>query len=74
MYAWIFRHRTRLQQVYGQAPVPVLAGERFRRFTADPAGKFAAELLTAAALPGPGRWTRRPRSFELRPMPRRVGA
>ena len=30
MLAWVFRHRARLQVIYGRVEGPALAGERFR--------------------------------------------
>lgn len=69
MLSWIFRHRARLQVIYGRVEGPPLAGERFRV-----AGQAVAALPAAGpdpAAPGELR-LRRDGQVEIRPMPRRV--
>ena len=68
--AWIFRHRARLQVVYGRVPPPRLVGARF----AEPAPPRLEELVERGEGPlEPGRLRLRARGqVEIRPMPRRV--
>jgi hypothetical protein len=70
MLAWIFRHRTRLQVVYGRVTPPPLAGTRF----AQPAPPCLEQLVEGGDGPlEPGRLRLRARGqVEIRPMPRRV--
>ena len=70
MLAWIFRHRARLQVVYGRVPPPPLAGARFSE--AEPPG--LEQLVESGRGPlEPGRLRLRARGqVEIRPMPRRV--
>lgn len=67
MLSWIFRHRGRLQVIYGTVAPPRLAGRRF----AEPEGEGAAisESRTRAR---PGELRRRGRHVVVRPLPRRV--
>lgn len=69
MLSWILRHRSRLAVIYGLAPTPPLAGERF----ADGHGTHPVEPDPESAPPRPGVLRRRAGgALELRPMPRRV--
>ena len=67
MLSWVFRHRARLQVIYGRVEGPKLAGERFN-LSREPA------LLAAGPEPTqPGAVRLRARGqVEIRPMPRRV--
>jgi len=74
MLAWIFRHRSRLQVVYGTVEPPPLAGARFARASAlDQAGAGASAIpRDTLGPPRPGELRRKKKTLELRPMPRRV--
>lgn len=61
--SWIFRHRGRLRQIYGDAPPPPLPGERFA-----PAGPRVVRTLRSA---GPGELVRSRGATTMKPMPRR---
>jgi hypothetical protein len=67
--SWILRHRSRLTVIYGAAPTPPLAGERFA--SARPATAGEPEAPQAPSRPGVLR-RRAGGELELRPMPRRV--
>ena len=68
MLAWVFRHRARLQAIYGRVEGPPLAGERFR---APEPGASVERAGARPAAPGALR-QRRDGTIEIRPMPRRV--
>jgi len=69
MLSWVFRHRARLQAIYGRVEGPQLAGERFRSRTVP-----GAAIQPAGPDPAPpGELRVRPGGqIEVRPMPRRV--
>ena len=68
--SWILRHRARLAVIYGIAPAPTLAGERFAAGVAELRVPPAEET---AGTDRPGVLQRRARGqVVVRPMPRRV--
>jgi hypothetical protein len=67
MLSWVFRHRARLQVIYGRVEGPQLAGERFRLI------REPAPLAGGPEPARPGEVRLRARGqVEIRPMPRRV--
>ena len=68
MLSWVFRHRARLQVIYGRVAGPKLAGERFSQ------GQEPEPLAATGPEPArPGEIRLRARGqVEIRPMPRRV--
>lgn len=69
MLSWIFRHRNRLQVIYGAVAPPPLVGERFAQPPPDNAGRLPK--VRKETRPGAVEAARRG-VVVLRPMPPRA--
>ncbi len=71
MYSWVFRHRRRLQVIYGLAPAPALPEVREGREGRDRSAdrpEVAKRQLAPPARLEPGDWARRSKYLVIRPM------
>ena len=68
MYSWVFRHRRRLQVIYGLTPAPALPEVREGRERGAGRPKVTERQLAPATHLEPGDWARRSKYLIIRPM------